>query len=200
MRIVALALLAVCSLMGGRGLSDSVDFALPGPCVPRSHQLTFSVPSELQASRLPAKLSVNVTLPDVGGAPDVALPFGSAPFPALFFFNGFMVCMQFVPCVVSGSALVTHLPCVQNRAGWYHRIIQRVASWGVATVQYDTPLLPIVTVAAEVQLFPHLVEVGAPLRDCSFQLLAPNLPANFLDTCSGWPYKQPTQPARCTAR
>lgn len=91
MKLSNLVLLVAGSLMAGRGLAESADLSLRGPCTPRSHQLRFPVPSELQANKLPAYLSVNVTLPDCGSAAGVQLPFGPAPFPVLFFFNGFMV-------------------------------------------------------------------------------------------------------------
>jgi hypothetical protein len=76
------------------------------------------------------------------------------------------------------------MSCVQNRAGWYHRLMQRVASWGVATVQYDTPFVPIITVASELQLFPHLVEVRAQLWARSLlHLLGPAL-CSFVMHCA----------------
>ena len=96
------------------------------------------------------------------------------------------------------------LLCLQNKASWYHLIVQQMASWGWAVVQvrhthrdasgccwrkghsafwrgqhcphglclmpthpslptfplqYDTPSFPLVTVTAELDLFPVLVQV-----------------------------------------
>ncbi|EFN59881.1 hypothetical protein CHLNCDRAFT_153950 [Chlorella variabilis] len=118
----------------------AADFSRPGPCAPQSWQPDFPVPSDLQAVQLPAKLRLNVTMPDCPATAEQA--FGPAPSPVLFFFNGFM-----------------------NRAGWYHRLMQRAASWGLVTVQYDTPFFPLLTVAAEVQLFPYLLQWVADQGD-----------------------------------
>ncbi|KAI3429238.1 hypothetical protein D9Q98_005337 [Chlorella vulgaris] len=129
-----LILLATMAALG----DGAADFSVRGPCLPRSWKLKFPVPVEMREPlQLPATLSVVATVPTraVNAAGSSVLPFGPAPFPVLFFFNGFM-----------------------NRAAWYKRLMLQVASWGVATLQYDTPFYPLITAAAEVQLFPHLLQ------------------------------------------
>lgn len=49
----------------------------------------------------------------------------------------------------------------QNRASWYWRLVRQAASWGVLVLQYDTSGLP--SVAAELHLFPELIQAGGAL-------------------------------------
>lgn len=166
-------------LLGSSMAQAAADFSRPGPCAPQSWQPDFPVPSDLQAVQLPAKLRLNVTMPDCPATAEQA--FGPAPSPVLFFFNGFMVSSR--SRRLQAPARLGRVPpprrrrssrCqpltspLQNRAGWYHRLMQRAASWGLVTVQYDTPFFPLLTVAAEVQLFPYLLQVRLllPSRRC----------------------------------
>ncbi|KAL4447405.1 hypothetical protein ABPG75_004624 [Micractinium tetrahymenae] len=89
---------------------------------------------EVVSGGIPASLPLTLTLPDcAAGGAGSALPFGTAPFPVLIFFSGFM-----------------------NRASWYWRLVRQAASWGVLVLQYDISGFP--TAAAELHLFPELIQ------------------------------------------
>ncbi|KAI7843307.1 hypothetical protein COHA_003138 [Chlorella ohadii] len=142
MRRAALIMALACLLARAAGAPN---FSLPGPCSASPWKPQFTVPDDLRTGGLPRTLSLLVTTPSCPA--DASLPFGS-PAPVLFFFNGFM-----------------------NKASWYQRIVQQIASWGWVVVQYDTPSLPPVTIAAEVQLFPALAEwVAAQANDTASPL------------------------------
>lgn len=141
MALAAILARAVCVL--GRP-----NFALPGPCSTNTWKPKFTVPEDLRAGGLPKTLELLVTSPSCPA--DASLPFGS-PAPVLFFYNGFMVsrdqgsrghrrCRRCRQCSLhrAGCPPVRHLLAhllVQNKASWYQRIVQQIASWGWAVVQ-----------------------------------------------------------------
>lgn len=109
-------MLALVFLLLASGMAEAAapDFSQPGPCAATSWLPEFAVPD--RTGGLPARVVLNVTLPVCPADADAdALPFGPAPFPVLFLFNGFQVGGRWWGWAESCSCTASIAACVPPR-------------------------------------------------------------------------------------
>ncbi len=143
-------------------LSSDYPYLQDGPCgaLPGAHYTVFAdvvnATNDVQAQR---KLSVTVTIPAHSADPSSASwqISRTAPYPVIFFFNGFLVKIQQI-MRIGKQALITEsslqlavLFALQLKSAYYSAYANRLATWGYAVVQYDTGRWPILNDRQEVR-------------------------------------------------